>query len=47
MLVRVKIRIPKQPLPEIRELYEKILVLEGKKAGEAKKKFFAGFMGKG
>jgi len=47
LLVRVKIRVPKQISPEIRELYEKILELEGKKAGEAKKKFFSGFMGKG
>jgi molecular chaperone DnaJ len=47
LLVRVKIRVPKQPSPEIRDLYEKILELEGKKAGEAKKGFFAGFMGKG
>jgi len=47
LLVRVKIRVPKQPSPEIRDLYKKILELEGKKAGEAKKGFFAGFKGKG
>ena len=47
LLVRVKIRVPKQPSPEIRDLYKKILELEGKKAGEAKKGFFTGFMGKG
>jgi molecular chaperone DnaJ len=45
LLVRVKIRIPKQPSPEIKDLYEKILELEGSSAHE-KKSFFSGFMGK-
>lgn len=46
LLVRVRIRIPRQPSPEIRELYEKILELEGSASGGEKKGFFSGFMGK-
>ncbi len=46
LLVRVKIRIPRQPSPEIRELYEKILELEGSSAAEEKKGFFSGLRGK-
>jgi molecular chaperone DnaJ len=46
LLVRVKIRIPRQPSPEIKELYEKILELEGSSAPEEKKGFFSGLRGK-
>jgi molecular chaperone DnaJ len=46
LLVRVKIRIPRQPSPEIRELYEKILELEGSTSANEKKGFFSGLRGK-
>jgi molecular chaperone DnaJ len=46
LLVRVKIRIPKQLTPELRELYEKILDLEGSSTFHEKKGFFSGIMGK-
>ena len=46
LLVRVKIAIPKQIDPAVREMYEKILEAEGSRAPEAKKGFFSGFMGK-
>ena len=46
LLIRVKIRIPKHISPETKELYEKILELEGSRPGH-KKGFFSGFMGKG
>ncbi len=46
LLVRVKVRIPRQLSPELRDLYEKILEIEGSRAGEEKKGFFSGFMGK-
>jgi len=46
LLVRVRIAIPKQPDPAVREMYEKILEAEGSRAPEAKKGFFSGFMGK-
>jgi len=46
LLVRVKVRIPRQLTPELRELYEKILEIEGSRAGQEKKGFFSGFMGK-
>ncbi|HUU75888.1 MAG TPA: molecular chaperone DnaJ [Methanoregulaceae archaeon] len=46
LLIRVKIVIPKQPQPEVRELYEKILELEGYQPSAEKKGFFSGFMGK-
>lgn len=44
LLVRVKIVTPRQPGSEEKELYEKILAIEGKHGG--KKGFFSGFMGK-
>ena len=44
MLIRVKIVTPRQPGSEEKELYEKILAIEGKHGG--KKGFFSGFMGK-
>ena len=44
LLVRVKIVTPRQPGIEEKELYEKILAIEGKHGG--KKGFFSGFMGK-
>jgi len=44
LLVRVKIRIPKHVSPETKDLYEKILTLEGSKAGK-KKGFFLGIEG--
>jgi molecular chaperone DnaJ len=44
MLIRVKIVTPRQPGNEEKELYEKILAIEGKHGG--KKGFFSGFMGK-
>jgi molecular chaperone DnaJ len=46
LLVRIKIRIPRQITPEVKDLYEKILEIEGSKAGH-KKGFLSGFMGKG
>lgn len=46
LLVRVRITIPKQIDPAVREMYEKILEAEGSRAPEAKKGFFSGFMGK-
>ncbi|NYT17077.1 MAG: molecular chaperone DnaJ [Methanomicrobiales archaeon] len=46
LLVRIAVRIPRQLSPELRELYEKILEIEGSKAGQEKKGFFSGFMGK-
>jgi molecular chaperone DnaJ len=46
LLVRVKIRIPRQPSPEIRELYEKILELEGSSSAHEKKSFLSGLRGK-
>jgi molecular chaperone DnaJ len=46
LLVRVKIRIPRQPSPEIRELYEKILELEGSSSANEKKGFLSGLRGK-
>jgi molecular chaperone DnaJ len=46
LLVRVRIAIPKQIDPAVREMYEKILEAEGSRAPEAKKGFFSGFMGK-
>jgi molecular chaperone DnaJ len=46
LLVRVKIRIPKQLSPEMKELYDKILELEGSASSQEKKGFFSGFMGK-
>jgi molecular chaperone DnaJ len=46
LLVRVKIAVPRQPKPEIRDLYEKILELEGSRPTDAKKGFFSGFRGK-
>jgi len=46
LLVRVKIRIPKQLTPEMKELYEKILELEGSSSSPEKKGFFSGLMGK-
>jgi len=46
LMVRVKVRVPKQLPPEVRELYEKILEAEGSKSPQ-KKGFFSGFMGKG
>jgi molecular chaperone DnaJ len=42
LLVRVRIVIPRHLSPEERELYERILDLEGKKAPEGKKGFFSG-----
>lgn len=44
LMVRVRITIPKNPSPEEKELYEKILDIEGKTEG--KKGFFSGIMGK-
>jgi molecular chaperone DnaJ len=46
LLVRVKVRIPRQITPEAKDLYEKILEMEGSRTGQ-KKGFFSGFMGKG
>jgi len=46
LLVRVKLRIPRQIPPEAKELYEKILEIEGAKSGH-KKGFLSGLMGKG
>jgi molecular chaperone DnaJ len=46
LLVRVKIRIPKQLTPEMKELYEKILELEGSSSSPEKKGFFSGLRGK-
>jgi molecular chaperone DnaJ len=46
LLVRIRIRIPKHPSPEVRDLYEKILEIEGSQAGHEKKGFFSGIMGK-
>jgi molecular chaperone DnaJ len=42
LLVRVRIVVPKHVPAEERELYERILDLEGKKASETKKGFFSG-----
>jgi molecular chaperone DnaJ len=42
LLVRVRIMVPKHVAAEERELYERILDLEGKKASETKKGFFSG-----
>jgi molecular chaperone DnaJ len=46
LLVRVKIVIPKQPTPEQREFYEKILEIEGHRPASSKKGFFDNIMGK-
>lgn len=46
LLVRVRITVPKHASAEEKELYEKILEIEGKMAPESKKGFFSGFMGK-
>jgi molecular chaperone DnaJ len=46
LLVRIRIRIPKHPSPEVRDLYEKILEIEGSQASHEKKGFFSGIMGK-
>lgn len=46
LLVRVKIVIPRQPKAEVRNLYEKILELEGHRPPDSKKGFFSTFMGK-
>jgi molecular chaperone DnaJ len=43
LLVRVKVRIPRQITPELRELYEKILEIEGSRGGQEKKGLFSGF----
>jgi molecular chaperone DnaJ len=42
LLVRVRIVVPKHVPAEERELYERILEMEGKKASETKKGFFSG-----
>ncbi|MDD1712650.1 MAG: molecular chaperone DnaJ [Methanoregulaceae archaeon] len=42
LLVRVRIVVPKHVPAEERELYERILDMEGKKASETKKGFFSG-----
>jgi molecular chaperone DnaJ len=42
LLVRVRIVVPKHLPAEERELYERILEMEGKKASETKKGFFSG-----
>jgi len=42
LLVRVRVVVPKHLPAEERELYERILVMEGKKASETKKGFFSG-----
>jgi molecular chaperone DnaJ len=42
LLVRVRIVVPKHVAAEERELYERILDMEGKKASETKKGFFSG-----
>jgi molecular chaperone DnaJ len=42
LLVRVRIIVPKRMTDEERELYERILDLEGKKASDTKKGFFSG-----
>ncbi|MDD1716376.1 MAG: molecular chaperone DnaJ [Methanolinea sp.] len=46
LLVRVKIAVPKQPKPEVRDLYERILELEGSRVSDSKKGFFSGLRGK-
>jgi molecular chaperone DnaJ len=46
LLVRVKVRIPKHVSEEAKELYGKILEIEGSKSGK-KKGFFSGLKGKG
>jgi molecular chaperone DnaJ len=46
LLVRVKIVVPKQLTPEQRELYEKILEIEGHRPASSKKGFFDNIMGK-
>jgi molecular chaperone DnaJ len=42
LLVRVRIVVPKRVTDEERDLYERILDLEGKKAADTKKGFFSG-----
>ncbi len=46
LLVRIRISVPKHTSSEEKELYEKILEIEGKKGAESKKGFFSGIMGK-
>ena len=46
LLVRVRITTPRQISQEERDLYEKILEIEGKRQKEGKKGFFSSFRGK-